>query len=107
MTVYRAGVPEEFSNPVGRPPASSALSDALRPSLVFRRWRQLFPRRRLVGLVHVAFDRVERLNTPPKGQPFVVQGKPYASDEEFIQDLCEELRERLLRHLEETSKALV
>lgn len=95
MTVYRAG------RPVG------ADAHSVRPPLVSKRWRELFPRRQFVDLVNVAFARVERLNSPPRGQPFVVQGKPYATDEEFIDDLCEELREQLRCYLEETRKALV
>lgn len=92
MTVYRCGV---------------SSSSAGRPALVSKRWRQLFPRRQFVDVVNVAFARVERLNSPPRGQVFVMDGKPYATDEEFIEDLCEELREQLTAYLREGREALV
>jgi hypothetical protein len=93
MTVYRCGAV-----------ASGAAGG--RPALVSKRWRQLFPRRQFVDVVNVAFARVERLNSPPRGQPFVVAGKPYATDEEFIEDLCEELRQQLAAYLREGREVL-
>lgn len=92
MTVYRCG--------------AVADSEAARPALVSRRWRQLFPRRQFVDVVNLAFARVERLNSPPRGQPFMLDGKPYATDEEFIEDLCEELREQLAAYLKEGREVL-
>lgn len=77
-----------------------------RPALVSKRWRQLFPRRQFVDVANLAFARVERLNSPPRGQPFVVDGKPYATDEEFIEDLCAELREQLAAYLKEGREVL-
>lgn len=92
MTVYRCG--------------ALAASEAARPALVAKRWRQLFPRRQFVDVVNLAFARVERLNSPPRGQPFMVAGKPYATDEEFIEDLCEELRQQLAAYLREGREVL-
>lgn len=93
MTVYRCG-------------AVASTSSGGRPPLVSKRWRQLFPRRQFVYVVNLAFARVERLNSPPRGQPFVVAGKPYATDEEFIEDLCEELRQQLAAYLKEGREVL-
>lgn len=86
--------------------AATTLSSGGRPALISKRWRQLFPRRQFVDVVNLAFARVERLNSPPRGQPFVVGGKPYATDEEFIEDLCEELRQQLAAYLREGREVL-
>lgn len=96
MTVYRCGAP-----------SATAAERSGRPSPLAKRWRQLFPRRQFIDVVNVAFARVERLNSPPKGQAFFVDGKPYAQDEEFIEDLCEELRQQLVSYLKETKKDLM
>ncbi len=93
-TVYRSGV------------AVSRLDGRFRPP-VTKHWRELFPRRQFVDLVNAAFARVERLNSPPRGQPFVDKGVPYASDDEFIEDLCEELRSQLRSYLKEAGKDLM
>lgn len=92
MTVYRCG--------------AVVAGGVARPALISKRWRQLFPRRQFVDVVNAAFARVERLNTPPRGQPFVVDGKPYATDEEFIDDLCDELRQQLVSYLREGREVL-
>lgn len=85
--------------------AGSAPSSA--PGVRFRGWRRQLPIRELQAVLRESYARVQRLNTPPAGEPFWRDGKPWATDEEFIEDLCEELREQFKRYLKETSKALV
>jgi hypothetical protein len=50
-----------------------------------------------------ALARVERLHTPPPGESFIRDGVPYSTPEEFVDDLLEELRARLLRRFEEVA----
>jgi hypothetical protein len=78
-----------------RKPAGRTLPDS-QPR--FRGWRALFPRLVVMDLARVSFSSVERLNTPPAGEPFYLDGKPYATQAEFIDDLAEEFRAQLTRY---------
>lgn len=65
----------------------------------FPGWRALFPMKATQDLLRAAYARVNRLNTPPAGQPFYADGKPYATEAEFVDDLVEEFRAQLHRYL--------
>ncbi len=89
-------------------PCSSALPASPSASSVrFVGWRRRLPLGELQALLRDSYARVQRLNTPPRGQSFYLDGKPYATDDEFIDDLCEELRGQFKRYLEGISKDLV
>lgn len=91
MTVYRSGVPAGATGPQDAPPQARR---------VFSGWRALLPRAVMLDLARVAFDRADRANTPPRGEPFYLAGKPYATVEEFIDDLAAEFREEVRRYIE-------
>lgn len=88
-------------------PPSPEAPPSSAPAVRFRGWRRQLPIKELQAVLRESYARVQRLNTPPAGEPFWRDGKPWATDEEFIEDLCEELREQFKRYLKETSKALV
>lgn len=65
----------------------------------FRGWRALFPMKATMDLLRAAYVRVDRLNTPPAGESFYLDGKPYATETEFVDDLVDEFRAQLHRYL--------
>lgn len=81
----------------GRPVVSARAAGACWP--VQRVWRNRFPRAVVETAVSVAFGRADRFCTPPAGESFVVDGRPYATPDEFIDCLVEELSQALRRHV--------
>lgn len=93
VSAFRSSLPEAAPSPA--------------PAVRFLGWRRQLPIKELQALFRESYTRVQRLNTPPAGEPFYCDGKPYATDQEFIEDLCEELREQFRRYLEGPRKDLV
>ena len=72
---------------------------------VQRVWRKRFPRAVVDAALLAAFGRADRYCTPPAGDPFVVNGEPYATSEEFIDSLVEEFATALRNHLAGTRQS--
>jgi len=62
-------------------------------------WRAVLPMKAVQDMLRASYARTQRLNTPPAGQAFIVDGVPYATPPEFVDDLVDELRAQLLRYL--------
>lgn len=85
-TVYRSG------KPVPAAPAAPAAVDPQAESV----WNWL-PKHRRDLLLDISFAAVRRANTPPAGEPFMLDGSPYATPVHFAEELAEEFREQLYR----------
>lgn len=95
MTVYVSGRPVRTS-------AQHAIP-SVRARLVRPPWRRCLPPCEVSAVAREALARVERLHTPPPGESFIQDGVPYSTADEFVDDLLQELRVRLLRRFEEVA----
>jgi hypothetical protein len=95
MTVYRNGRVQALDEA----PAKAVAA--------FRGWRALFPMKAIQDLLRAAYARTDRLNTPPRGEPFFEKGEPYATEAEFIEDLLHEFKAQLERYLSGHDKGVL
>lgn len=84
MALYRSGRLALVPSPVvvGKP---------------FYGWRRHVPMKAVQDVLRASYARAQRLNTPPAGEPFNLDGKPYATSDEFVDDLVDEFRTQLHR----------
>ncbi len=88
-TVYRDG--KAVQKLVDLHADSGSIPCDLKPSSV---WSWL-PARRMHLLLDECFERVKRAHTPPRGEPFIEDGRPYSDAGQFAEDLAHEFQERL------------